>query len=98
MNEKPAPKEKPGREWPIAKQDVLPLIVGVFFFALTLGLTLFLAFGPPWIDVVFPHHADQATAEAPVQPKPVQGMMPAVAEPEAPEQPEAPEKPGKPER
>lgn len=97
MNEKPAPKEKPGREWPVAKQDVLPLVVGGFFLLLTVAIAWFLAFGPSWVDLVYPHRANQTTSEAPVQPKPVQGMMPAVAEPEAPEQPEAPEKPGKPE-
>ncbi len=93
MNETPDPKEKPGREWPIAKQDILPLVVGGFFLLLTVAAAWFLVFGPSWVDVVYPHRADQAAVSAPVAPKPVEGMMPATAEPEAPEAPEKAEKP-----
>jgi hypothetical protein len=79
------------RKFPIAKEDIGPIIIGL----ICLALTLYLMFGPSPVKMLFHDHPAAAENSQATEQKPGQGMMPASAEPEESEQPEQAEKPKK---
>ena len=73
--------EEPEKKFPVSKEDVAPLLLGL----ICLALTLYLFFGPSPTELLFPKQPVPApAAQEQAAPQPVQGMMPATEKPEQP--------------